>query len=77
MTEVCNQKREGIQGGQMHYREPPAAQIADTEARGIPNEQRMSSKLSTCMHVVGGWRSQVLHSRYIIFFLYKMFMRLT
>ena len=32
MTEVCNQKREGNQGGKMHYREPSAAQMADIEA---------------------------------------------
>ena len=34
MTEVYNQKRGGIQGGQTHYREPPAAQIADSDERG-------------------------------------------
>ena len=51
MTEVWNQKREGIQGGQMHYREPPAAQIADMkhEVASRGNELRMTS---TCVHVV-------------------------
>ena len=34
MTEVCNEGIFYVQGGQTHYREPPAAQIANIDARG-------------------------------------------
>ena len=41
------------------------SQVADTEAQDSKgNELRISSKLSTCMHVIGGRRSQALNLQF-------------